>query len=88
MLVALCLSLTACDGGLNGDRALQRGMTEQEVTQLEGKQVPDRIICGPVALPHRTRFLARCTFTGEGCGWAGSARRLPSFSRMSEGSES
>ena len=49
MLVALCLSLAACDGGLNGDRALQRGMTEQEVTQLEGKQVPDRIImrtCG------------------------------------------
>ena len=49
MLVALCLSLAACDGSLHGDRTLQRGMTEQEVAQLEGKQVPDRIImrtCG------------------------------------------
>jgi hypothetical protein len=48
VLVGLCLSLTACDGSLH-DRALQRGMTEQEVAQLEGKQVPDRIImrtCG------------------------------------------
>ena len=49
MLVALCFSLAACDGSLHGDRALQRGMTEQEVAQLEGKQVPDRIVmrtCG------------------------------------------
>ncbi len=49
MLVVLCLSLAACDGSLHGDRGLQRGMTEQEVSQLEGKQVPHRIImrtCG------------------------------------------
>ena len=49
MLVVLCLSLAACDGGLHGNRGLQRGMTEQEVAQLEGKQSPDRIImrtCG------------------------------------------
>jgi hypothetical protein len=49
MLPLLCLGLAACDGSLHGDQRLQRGMTEQEVTQLEGKQVPDRIImrtCG------------------------------------------
>jgi len=49
MLALFCLGLAACDGSLHGDRRLQRGMTEQEVTQLEGKQVPDRIImrtCG------------------------------------------
>ena len=36
MLPLICLSLAACDGGLQGDRRLQRGMTEQEVTQLQG----------------------------------------------------
>ena len=49
VLAVLCLSLGACDGSLHGDRGLQRGMTEQQVSQLEGKQVPDRIImrtCG------------------------------------------
>jgi len=49
MLALFCLGLAACDGSLQGDRRLQRGMTEQEVTQLEGKQGPDRIImrtCG------------------------------------------
>ena len=49
MLTVLRLGLGACDSSLHGDRRLQRGMTEQEVTQLEGKQVPDRIImrtCG------------------------------------------
>ena len=49
MIPLLCLGLAACEGGLHGDRRLQRGMSEQEVTQLEGKQVPDRIImrtCG------------------------------------------
>ena len=53
MLVMLCLSLAACGGGLHSDRGLQRGMTEQEVTQLQGKQVPDRIImrtCGTETL--------------------------------------
>jgi hypothetical protein len=47
MLLLFCLGLAACDGSLNGDQ--QRGMTEQEVTQLQGKQAPDRIImrtCG------------------------------------------
>jgi hypothetical protein len=49
MLPLFCLGLAACDGSLQGDRRLQRGMTEQEVTQLQGKQAPDRIIlrtCG------------------------------------------
>lgn len=49
MLPLFCLGLVACDGGLHGDRHLQRGMTEQEVAQLKGKQTPDRIImrtCG------------------------------------------
>jgi hypothetical protein len=49
MLALFCLGLAACNGSLHGDRRLQRGMTEQEVTQLQGKQVPDRIImrtCG------------------------------------------
>jgi len=49
MVVALCLSLAACGGSLHGERGFQRGMTEQEVAELEGKQVPDRIImrtCG------------------------------------------
>ena len=49
MLTLICLCLAACDGSIHGDRRLQRGMTEQEVTQLQGKQVPDRIImrtCG------------------------------------------
>ena len=49
MLPLVCLGLAACDGGFQGDRRLQRGMTEQEVTQLQGKQAPDRIImrtCG------------------------------------------
>ena len=47
LLALFCLA--ACDGGLQGDRPLQRGMSEQEVTQLQGKQPPDRIImrtCG------------------------------------------
>ena len=49
LLTLFCLCLAACDSSLQGDRRLQRGMTEQEVAQLEGKQVPDRIImrtCG------------------------------------------
>jgi hypothetical protein len=49
MLAVLCLVLGACDGSPHDDRRLQRGMTEQEVTQLQGKHVPDRIImrtCG------------------------------------------
>jgi len=49
MLPLCCLGLAACDGGLQGDRRVHRGMTEQEVTQLQGKQAPDRIIlrtCG------------------------------------------
>jgi len=49
MLPLFCLGLAACDGGLQGDRRVHRGMTEQEVTQLQGKQAPDRIImrtCG------------------------------------------
>ena len=48
-LTLVCLGLAACDGGMHGDRHLQRGMTEQEVAQLKGKQTPDRIImrtCG------------------------------------------
>ncbi|SEN80706.1 hypothetical protein SAMN02990966_00151 [Rhodospirillales bacterium URHD0017] len=54
MLAVLCLSLTACDGGLYVDRPLQRGMTEQEVAARKGRQVPDRIImrnCG-IATPN------------------------------------
>ena len=35
MLAVFCLGLSACAGG----QPLQRGMTEQEVTQLEGKRV-------------------------------------------------
>ena len=49
LLTLFCLCLSACDSGLQGDRRLQRGMTEQEVARLEGKQVPDRVImrtCG------------------------------------------
>ena len=49
MLTVCCLGLAACEGGLHADQRLQRGMTEQEVTQLQGKRVPDRIImrtCG------------------------------------------
>ena len=49
MLAVFCLGLGACDSSLSSDRPLQRGMTEQEVAELEGKQVPDRIImrtCG------------------------------------------
>ena len=46
LLTLFCLAACA---GLQGDRPLQRGMTEQEVTQLQGKQAPDRIVmrtCG------------------------------------------
>ena len=68
MLTLFCLGLAACDGGLHGDRRLQRGMTEQEVTQLQGKQVPDRIIMRTCGTATPNRFLARCMFTGEGCG--------------------
>jgi len=53
MLALVCLGLAACDGSLHGDRGLQRGMTEQEVTQLEGKQVPDR--------HHYDRISTQCT---------------------------
>jgi hypothetical protein len=48
-LTLVCLGLAACDSSLHADRRLLRGMTEQEVAQLQGKQVPDRIImrtCG------------------------------------------
>ena len=70
MLVALCFSLAACDGSLHGDRALQRGMTEQEVTQLQGKQVPDRIImqtCGtatPQPFPCKVHVYQRGLWAG------------------------
>jgi len=50
----VCLGLAACDSSLHADRRLQRGMTEQEVTQLQGKQVPDHIImrtCGTENAP-------------------------------------
>jgi hypothetical protein len=49
VLAVFCLSLSACDSSLPGHRHLQRGMTEQQVTELEGKQAPDRIMmrtCG------------------------------------------
>jgi hypothetical protein len=49
MLMVFCLGLGACGSSLHGDRRLQPGMTEREVTELEGKQAPDRIImrtCG------------------------------------------
>ena len=48
-LTLVCLGVAACDSGIHGDQRLQRGMTEQQVTQLQGKQAPDRIImrtCG------------------------------------------
>ena len=88
MLAVLCLGLAACDGGLHGDRALQRGMSEQEVAELEGKQVPDRIIIEPAGLKRRNRFLARFMSTREDCGRAGTAGRLPSCSRTFEDSGS
>src|SRR6266550_20264 len=55
VLPLLCIALTACDGkfarppnsSISG--ALQRGMTEQQVTKLASNRMPDRIIvstCG------------------------------------------
>jgi len=84
LLTLFCVGLAACDGGLQADRRLQRGMTEQEVTQLEGKQVPDRIIMRTCGTETPNRFPARFMFTVRACGWAGSAQRSPSSSRMSE----
>jgi hypothetical protein len=79
LLTLFCLGLAARDGGLQRDRPLQRGMTEQEVTQLQGKQAPDRSLCELAALLRPTRFLARCTSTGGGCG-----RKVLSSSRTCE----
>jgi hypothetical protein len=52
----LCIALVACDGNQsahppNGSisGALQRGMSEQQVTQVSSNRVPDRIVmttCG------------------------------------------
>ena len=70
-LTLVCLGLAACDGGLHGDRRLQRGMTEQEVTQLQGKQVPDRIImrtCGtatPNPFPCKVHVYRRGLWVGR-----------------------
>ena len=86
MLPLFCLGLAACDGSLHGDPRLQRGMTEQEVTELEGKQVPTASLCGPAVPQRPSRFPARFMFIGGDCGWAGSAQRSPSFSRMFEDS--
>ena len=80
MLLLFCLGLAACDGSLNGDQRLQRGTTEQEVTQLQGSRRLTGSSCEPAALPRPTRFLARCTSTGGGCG-----RRMPSSSRTFAG---
>jgi hypothetical protein len=57
MLTLFCLGLAACDGSMHGDWRLQRGMTEQEVTQLDGKQMPDRITIA--AWPVRPRDCRR-----------------------------
>ncbi len=58
LAVPLCIALTACDAGepasarpLNGSisRAVQKGMTEQQVTDVSSNRMPDRIImttCG------------------------------------------
>jgi len=56
VLPLLCIAFAACDGKesarpLNGSisGALQRGMTEQQVTEVSSNRVPDRIImstCG------------------------------------------
>ena len=71
MLAALCLALGACGSGLHGDRALQRGMSEQEVAELKGKQVPDRIImrtCGtetPKPFPCKVHVYQRGLWAGR-----------------------
>jgi hypothetical protein len=55
VLPLLCIALTACDGksarppnsSISG--ALQRGMTEQQVTEVTSNRVPDRVVistCG------------------------------------------
>jgi hypothetical protein len=56
MFAVLCIASAACEGSQsarpsNGSisDALQRGMTEQQVTEVSGNRVPDRIImttCG------------------------------------------
>jgi hypothetical protein len=71
MLAMLCLGLSACDSSLPGDRPLQRGMTEQEVAELKGKQVPDRIImrtCGtatPKPFPCKVQVYERGLWAGR-----------------------
>ena len=70
-LTLVYLGLAACDSSLHGDRRLQRGMTEQEVTQLQGKQVPDRIImrtCGtatPQPFPCKVHVYRRGLWGGR-----------------------
>ena len=49
--VFACIALTACGSGQPASvaRDLQRGMTEQQLTEVAGGRVPDRIImriCG------------------------------------------
>jgi hypothetical protein len=56
VLAVLCIALAACDGKestrpLNGSitGALKPGMTEQQVAEVSGNRVPDRVImttCG------------------------------------------
>ena len=81
-LTLVCLGLAACDGGLHGDRRLQRGMTEQEVTQLQGKQAPDRIImrtCGtatPNPFPCKVHVYRRGLWCGECRRLRGRARKM------------
>ena len=71
MLAVFCLGLGACDSSLTGDRPLQRGMTEQEVAELKGKQVPDRIImrtCGtetPKPFPCKVHVYERGLWVGR-----------------------
>jgi hypothetical protein len=86
MLAVLCLGLGACDSGLHGDRPLQRGMSEQEVAELKGKQVPDRIIIRTCATATPKPFPCKVMFTRGDCGRGSTARKLPSCSRTSEDS--
>ena len=56
VLPMLCIALAACDGNESAhppnrsiSGALQRGMTEQQVTEVSSDRVPDRVImktCG------------------------------------------
>lgn len=67
VLPLLCIAFAACDGKesarpLNGSisGALQRGMTEQQATEVSSNRVPDRIIMSNCVERRRRRhFLAR-----------------------------